>query len=448
MNNIDIDVTSRQGASLAAVGVERLNDMQLRTLDAFRGGGDVVVLSPTGTGKTLAYLLPLLEVLCEDVCSVQAVVVLPTRELARQVADVWKLMAAGFRAVCLHGGRSVNEEIVSMRGAVPAVVIATPGRLNDHLSRGTFSVKDAKVLVFDEFDKSLELGFRDEMEALLSRMPSSVRRFLLSATDSDELSRFVASSDFAKLDFTDVVDKPQERTAFYLVRTTQKERLDVLASLLCLLRGESAIVFCNFREMVDEVGSFLKKRGIAVVVYHGGLEQKQRELALYKFKSGCSTVLVCTALAARGLDIPDVKHVIHYQRPVNEESFIHRNGRTARWSAEGAVYVFYIEGGALPDYVSEDTPSFNLSQSVSMPTAPFWQVVYVGKGKRDKLSRGDIAGFFMKKGGAKSADLGTIVVYDRYSYVAVRRGMVKPLLAAVVNEKIKGMKTIIEVIKS
>lgn len=448
MNSIDIEITSRQRVSLGAVGVERLNDMQLRTLAAFREGGDVVVLSPTGTGKTLAYLLPLLEVLRRGVCGVQAVVVLPTRELARQVADVWKMMATGFNALCLHGGRSVNEEIVSMRGAVPAVVIATPGRLNDHLSRGTFSVADAKVLVFDEFDKSLELGFREEMESLLMYMPLSVRRFLLSATDSDELSRFVGSDDFVKLDFTDVMEKPRERTAFYLVRTTQRERLDALASLLCLLRGEAAIVFCNFREMVDEVGAFLGKKGISVVVYHGGLEQKLRELALYKFKSGCSTVLVCTDLAARGLDIPDVKHVVHYQRPVNEESFIHRNGRTARWSAEGAVYVFYIEGGALPEYVSEDTPCFSLACSVPMPVAPLWQVVYIGKGKRDKLSRGDIAGFFMKKGGAKPADLGTIVVYDRYSYIAVRRGRVKPLLAAVANEKIKGMKTVVEVIKS
>ncbi len=448
MNDFEIEITSRQRQSLGAVGIEQLNDMQLQTLAAFRGGGDIVVLSPTGTGKTLGYLLPLLEMLHEDISSVQAVVVLPTRELARQVADVWKMMATGFKAFCLHGGRSVNEEIASMKGAVPAIIIATPGRLNDHLSRGTFSVADAKVLVFDEFDKSLELGFKEEMETLLSHMPASVRRFLLSATDSEELSRFVSSPIFTKLDFTDIVEKPQERTAFYLVQTTQKERLDALASLLCLMRGESAIVFCNFREMVDEVGSFLKKKEISVIVYHGGLEQKQRELALYKFKSGCSPVLVCTDLAARGLDIPDVKHVVHYQRPVNEESFIHRNGRTARWSAEGTVYIFHIDGGRLPEYVSPDTPYFNLAQPIPMPVAPFWQVVYIGKGKRDKLSRGDIAGFFMKKGGAKSDDLGTIVVYDRYSYIAVRRGRVKSLLAAVANEKIKGMKTIIEVIKS
>ena len=448
MNEFDIEITARQHRALDAVGVEMLNEMQLRTLGAVREGGDVVVLSPTGTGKTLAYLLPLLEILREDERGVQAVVVLPTRELARQVADVWKMMATGFQALCLHGGRSVIEEIATMKGAVPAIVIATPGRLNDHLSRGTFSVDTASVLVFDEFDKSLELGFKEEMEQLLSQMPRAVRRFLFSATDSDELSRFVSSPEFAKLDFTDVVEKPQERTAFYLVRTTQKERLDALASLVCLMRGESAIVFCNFREMVDEVGSFLKKKGISVIVYHGGLEQKQRELALYKFKSGCAAVLVCTDLAARGLDIPDVKHVVHYQRPVNEESFIHRNGRTARWSAEGAVYAFYIEGGSLPEYISEETPTFNLAQPIPMPVEAKWQVVYIGKGKRDKISRGDIAGFFMKKGGAKPADLGTIVVYDRYSYIAVRRGRVKPLLSAVANEKIKGMKTIIEVIKS
>lgn len=448
MNDIDIEITLKQSAALTNAGIERLNDMQMRTLDAFRKGGDIVILSPTGTGKTLAYLLPLLDILRNDICKLQAVVVLPTRELARQVADVWKLMSTGFHALCLHGGRSVNEEVASMKGDVPAVVFATPGRLNDHLSRGTLSVDSVMVLIFDEFDKSLELGFKDDMERLLSHMPATVRRFLLSATDSDEFPRFVSSNNFVKIDFTNIGTKPQERTVFYLVRTSQKERLEALASLLCILRGESAIVFCNFREMVDEVGRFLKKKGLAVIAYHGGLEQKQRELALYKFKSGCSTILVCTDLASRGLDIPDVKHVVHYQRPVNEESFIHRNGRTARWSADGSVYIFYIDGGALPDYVSTDTPSFNLAQSVPMPVKPSWQVVYIGKGKRDKLSRGDIAGFFMKKGGAKADELGTIVVYDRYSYIAVRRSRVKALLAAVANEKIKGLKTIVEMIKS
>ena len=442
-----VKIADRQRLSLDSLGIETLNDMQLQAIDAFRKEGDVVVLSPTGTGKTLAFLLPLLEMLHDNADVVQAVVVLPTRELAHQVADVWKGMNTGFKAVCLHGGRSVGEELAVIKGGVPALVIATPGRLNDHLSRGTFDVHSVRLLVIDEFDKALELGFKDEMEALLAAMPGKVRRFLLSATDSDDLQRFVSSEVCHRLDFTSQCDSLRERTAYYYISTTQKERLNALCSLLCLLRGEQAIVFCNFREMVDEVGSFLKKNGVSVVVYHGGLEQRQRELALYKFKSACSTVLVCTDLAARGLDIPDVRHVVHYQRPVNEEAFVHRNGRTARWSADGAVYMLAIDGGDFPDYVPEDIAEYSLSVSIPMPAKAAYRVVYVGKGKRDKISRGDIAGFFMKKGGAKPDDLGTIVVYDRYSYVAVKNSRVRPLLAAVASEKIKGLKTIVEEIK-
>lgn len=448
MDNKDAVLKKIQRSALDAMGIVELNAMQCGTLEQFRKGGDVVLLSPTGSGKTLAYLLSLLDALDGTLSAVQAVVILPTRELARQVADVWKSMNTGIRAVCLHGGRSVGEELSLFKTSSPALIISTPGRFNDHVSRGTFGVENIKLLVLDEFDKSLELGFKEEMEQLQGSLPLVERCMLLSATDSDEFARFVNVDDYAKLDYTAEVDKPQQRTAFYFVKTTQNERLNALASLLCLLRGESAIVFCNFREMVDEVYAFLRKKGIAVIAYHGGLEQKQRELSLYKFKSGCATVLVCTDLASRGLDIPDVKHVVHYQRPVNEESYIHRNGRTARWDADGSVYLFNIEGSRLPEYISAELPLFNISVSIPMPVEAPWSVIYIGKGKRDKISRGDIAGFFMKKGGAKPADVGTIVVFDRYSYVAVRRGRVKPLLSALSGEKIKGLKTIIEEIRS
>lgn len=444
----EVYISSEQRSALDAMGIDKLNDMQQKALHAFRKDGDIVVLSPTGTGKTLAFLLPLLETLKGCKQGIGAVAVLPTRELARQVADVWKMMNSGLKAVCLHGGRSVNEELSLIKGGTPSLVIATPGRLNDHLSRGTIDVKSVKVIILDEFDKALELGFKEEMEQLLAQLPEKARRFLLSATDSDELSRFLPSGTATRLDFTETADKPQERTAFYIVDTTQKERLHTLASLLCLMRGEQAIVFCNFREMVEEVYRHLKKSGISVTAYHGGLEQKQRELALYKFKSGCSTVLVCTDLASRGLDIPDVRHVVHYQRPVNREAFTHRNGRTARWSAEGAVYMLRIDGGEMPEYTPEDIQEFNLAVSIPMPAKPTRKVVYIGKGKRDKISRGDIAGFFMKKGGAKPDDLGTIVVYDRYAYVAIQNSKLRSILSAVAGEKIKGLKTIIEEIKA
>ena len=444
MDNKDAVLTKIQSSALDAMGIVELNAMQCGTLEQFRKGGDVGLLSPTGSGKTLAYLLSLLDALDGSLSAVQAVVILPTRELARQVADVWKSMNTGIRAVCLHGGRSVGEELSLFKTSSPALVSSTPGRFNDHVSRGTFGVENIKLLVLDEFDKSLELGFKEEMEQLQGSLPLVERCMLLSATDSDEFTRFVNVDDYAKLDYTAEADKPQQRTAFYFVKTTQNERLNALASLLCLLRGESAIVFCNFREMVDEVYAFLRKKGIAVIAYHGGLEQKQRELSLYKFKSGCATVLVCTDLASRGLDIPDVKHVVHYQRPVNEESYIHRNGRTARWDADGAVYLFSFENKPLPEFAPDDLNEYILPKRNVLPPNPEWTILYVGKGRRDKISRGDLAGFFMKKGGLRSDELGTILVFDNYSYVAVKLNRMRAVIKAVEGEKIKGVKTIVQ----
>ena len=441
--------TYKLESMLNAIGINALNEMQSQTIETFSTSDtDTIVLSPTGSGKTLAYLISILKTLNHDLNEPEVVIVLPTRELVKQVADVWNSMKTEFKAASLYGGHSMQEETAFIKNNLPILIIATPGRLNDHFIRKTFHTQNIKLIVFDEFDKSLELGFKKDMEMLISYIPPKARRFLLSATDSEELSQFIAYRKFQKLDFTNFIEKPHERMVFNIIRTNQDKRLNNLFSLLCLLHGEQAIVFCNFREMVDLVYSFLKKKGLPVVAYHGGMEQKQRELALYKFKEKCSTVLVCTDLASRGLDIPELKHIIHFQRPINKESFIHRNGRTARWSAEGFIYMFFIENLQIPEYIPNNVKELDLKCPIPMPVDAQWKAIYIGRGKHDKISRGDIAGFFYKKGGIKPDDLGTIVVYDRYAYAAVRREKVRSLLSFVSGEKIKGIKTKIEEIKT
>ena len=437
-------LNDNQVSALSRLGIERLNDMQSAALEHCRNNSSMVLLSPTGTGKTLAFLLPLLERLDPSCGAVQALIVLPSRELARQVFEVWRAMGTSYQMIALYGGRPLDQEVASFSGASPAVIVGTPGRLLDHLNRSTFAVDRCTHLVIDEFDKCLEMGFQDEMSRLVEALPAVTSRFLLSATDADEIPQFAGAADVKKLDYRQGGGQPTVRTSFYTVTTTPDKRLEKLFSLLCSFGGEPAIVFCNFRETVDEVCRYLTKASLQCVGYNGAMEQKARELALYRFCAGCSNILVSTDLAARGLDIKDVKHVVHYQRALSAEIFTHRNGRTARWEAEGSVYMMAFENKELPDFVPAELEEYTLPKRDILPPAAQWTVLYVGKGKRDKLSRGDLAGFFMKKGGLKPDEVGTILVFQDYSYVAVKLNRMRDVLKKVAGEKIKGVKTLVQ----
>lgn len=446
--NVNKLINEIQSVALANLKIEAVNEMQQRAIVHCRGGRSMILLSPTGTGKTLAYLLPLLERI--EGCNgrdVQALVIVPTRELAKQVNEVWRSMRVPYQMVALYGGRPVEQEAAMFAGAMPLVVVGTPGRLTDHIKRKTFVTDACSLVVIDEFDKCLEMGFCEEMEALLAMLPAVEVRYLLSATDAAEIPLFAGADYGEPIDFRASGAQPHARTSFYSVTTSADERLQSLFRLLCSFNGEPAIVFCNFRESVDEVRAYLAKNGLRCAAYHGAMEQKDRELALYKFTASCANVLVSTDIAARGLDIKDVKHVVHYQRAMSADIFTHRNGRTARWEADGSVYMIAFEGKELPDYVPNTLMEYELPKRSVLPQSAQWAALYVGKGKRDKISRGDLAGFFMKKGGLRADEVGVIMVFDRYSYVAVKMNKMREVLKAVAGEKIKGIKTIIEPVR-
>lgn len=433
--------------ALEKTGIQQLNNMQCAAVNCCRTSRNMVLLSPTGSGKTIAYLLPLLEKFDVSKKGVQSIIVLPSRELAAQVFDVWRNMNSGYGMVALYGGRPTSDEAALLQNVKPLVVVGTPGRLIDHLEKGNFTVEDCTTLIIDEFDKCLEMGFSDEMQRLVSMLPNIKSRYLLSATEVDAIPDFAGVTDVARLDFRSVEEQPSLRTTFFKVTTTPDERLQRLFELLCSFKNEQAIVFCNFRETVEEVRSFLSKKLSYVSVYHGALEQKERESALFRFFSGSSNILVSTDLAARGLDIRSVRHVVHFQRPMTSEIFTHRNGRTARWDSDGAVYMFSYQNHSLPEFVPQSINEYKIPKKLSLPDAPVWVAVYIGKGKRDKISRGDIAGFLMKKGELKSCDVGSIALYERCAYVAVKRNVLRNMLRAVSGQKIKGIKTVVEVAK-
>lgn len=434
---------------LTNLGIEQLIPMQEKMGKVAIQQGGVVLLSPTGSGKTLAYLLPLVSLVNLANDALQAAVVLPTRELAQQSEDVLKRMKTGLRSMALYGGRPAMDEHRIMRELKPQIVFATPGRLLDHLGKENLSPYAVKSLVIDEFDKCLELGFQEEMESLLKYFTKATHCWLTSATDAEAIPAFMQkiAPNFKTLNYLDGDNDTRLRIEVQQVLSPQKDKLETLGRLLTTLKGQPAIVFVGYRESAERVGKWLRQNGFFAEVYHGGMEQDWRERALYKFRNGSANVLVSTDLAARGLDIPEVKVVIHYHLPLKEEDYTHRNGRTARWDAQGAIYLLLGPEEHCPEYAGSLSTLRVDDVALLKPLPPMFTTLYIGRGKREKLSKGDVLGFLCKKGGLKNDEIGRIDISAHHAYVAVARKKVKALLRQVSGEKIKGMKTLVEEIR-
>lgn len=430
--------------ALENLKIEALNPMQEASIDAWKEGKDLILLSPTGSGKTLAYLLPLLESLNPEIKGVQAIVLVPSRELALQIDQVFKSMNTSYKVMSCYGGRPAMEEHRTMKGIEPSVIIGTPGRMNDHLSKQNFDATTVRTLIIDEFDKCLEFGFQEEMATVISQLPKLQRRILLSATDSEEIPQFTGLNQTIKLSFLNEEEVLSERIHIYKVMSPIKDKLETLYKLLCTLGSQSTLVFCNHRESVERVGKYLQTQKFLCGVFHGGMEQEDRERSLYKFRNGSCHVLVSTDLAARGLDIPDIENIVHYHLPIQEDGYIHRNGRTARWEAEGNSYIILHHEEKIPAYIQEEPDLFELPEITPKPSQPNFVTLYIGKGKKDKINKIDIVGFLFKKGNLNKEDVGRIDVKDHYAFAAISRKKVKQTLNLIRNEKIKGVKTIIE----
>lgn len=432
---------------LDKLGIQ-LNPMQEETMHAvLHGNKDVVVLSPTGSGKTLAYLMPLVQLIDPKVDEPQLVVVTPGRELALQSTEVLKSMGTGLRTMACYGGRAAMDEHRVMNKVLPQVIFGTPGRLTDHLDKGNFSAEHVKYLVIDEFDKCLEMGFQDEMGRLIASLPYLERHFLLSATEAEEIPRFVHMGRVETIDYRMDEEQVPERIRIYQVKSPQKDKLETLARLLLSLGDESSIVFLNYRDSVERTNEFLRSRGFATSAFHGGLEQHEREDALYKFSNGSANIFVSTDLGARGLDIPDIDNIIHYHLPECEDSYIHRVGRTARWEATGKAFFLLGPSEDIPSYVDAEVEDYEIPSDLPAPAKPRMATIYIGKGKKDKISKGDIVGYLCKIGQLQSSEIGKIDVKDRYAYVAVSRTKLKQVLKLTAGQKIKGIKTVIEEVR-
>ncbi|RXK82972.1 DEAD/DEAH box helicase [Filimonas effusa] len=425
--------------------IDQLNSMQQASLAA-PADQDIILLSATGSGKTLAFLLPMLQTLDSTNKQTQALIIAPSRELAQQIETVFKRMRTGLKVTCCYGGHLRETEENNLIEP-PAVLIGTPGRLADHIRRGNITLPGITTLILDEFDKSLEAGFHDELSFIISSLPSIKKRMLISATESVEIPDFVNLNEPLELNFLGDAAADSNKLAIQYVLSDEKDKVDTLFRLICHLGNRLTIVFCNHRDAVERTSALLLEKGIYNEFYHGSMEQRDRDSALSKFRNGTVSVLVTTDLAARGLDIPFIRYIIHYHLPATQEIYTHRNGRTARMEASGTAILLLGPEEKIPDYITETVQPIELPEKAVLPEKPKWTTFFIAAGKKDKVNKIDIVGFLSNRGQLKKEDIGLIDVKDFFSFVAIRKSKASHTLQLIRNEKIKNKKVKIEIAK-
>jgi len=429
-----------QASILTKLGVKQLNPMQEASQEGIATGKDVVLLSPTGTGKTLAFLLPMLSRLNPNSKEIQALIITPSRELAIQIEQVFREMGTGYKANCVYGGRPMSKDKIEL-AHTPTVLVGTPGRIADHLRKNSFDTFDIETLILDEFDKSLEVGFEEEMSEIVHLLPAVKQKILTSATQEIEIPEFVGIKNPIEINF---LSEKKSQLVLKKVLSPDKDKLKTLVDTLCHIGNKSGIIFCNFKDSIARVSDYLNDHEISHGCFYGGLEQKDRERALIKFRNGTHKILIATDLAARGIDVPEINFLIHYQLPLKIEEFTHRNGRTARMHKEGTAYVIQWKKEPLPDFICIDDVEH--LQADSLPEPSEWKTLFISGGRKDKISKGDVAGLFIKKGNLSGNQVGIIELKQDCVFVSVKVKNTKALLDNINNQRLKKKKVrIIEI---
>ncbi|RFC54320.1 DEAD/DEAH box helicase [Brumimicrobium aurantiacum] len=428
-----------QKQTLKKLGIEKLNPMQEEASNAIQSTSDVVLLSPTGTGKTLAFLMPLIAQLDADCDEIQLLILVPSRELAQQIEKVARNMGSGFKINSVYGGRAGALDKIDLKTR-PAILIGTPGRVADRFRRDDYSLDHIQTLVLDEFDKSLEIGFEKEMAEIIYALPNVKQRVLTSATQDASIPEFVGLKHPIEVNY---LSESNTKRKLKILLSEDKDKLQALKSAIDFIGPKPGIIFCNYKDALDRVSTFMEEHNIDHASFHGGMEQIDRERSLIKFRNGTCQLLLATDLAARGLDIPEIEFILHYHLPLHEKEFIHRNGRTARMNKEGVAYILHWEEDELPSFIAEENPErIEIANQARKNTSAQekWTTLYITGGRRDKISKGDIAGFFLKQSNINKNQLGVIELKQNCAYVGVHAKAAKIVMKQLNNQKLKTKK--------
>ncbi|WP_456438321.1 DEAD/DEAH box helicase [Psychroserpens sp.] len=426
---------------LEKLNIYALNPMQEQALAVIKDNTNTILLSPTGTGKTLAFLLPLLDVLDPRCIEVQAVIIVPSRELAIQIETVIRNMGSGYKANAIYGGRAISKDKIDLKHT-PAILIGTPGRLADHLEQGRFTTKFIKTLVIDEFDVSIEVGAGGEMKTIMGYLPHLSKRILTSATYGTEIPSYFKMAIAETLNF--LKERPSSQLMVKTVLSPSKNKHNTVIDLLNHLGNEPGIIFCNQKERIEDLSRFLDKKGIEHTCFYAGMEQRDRERALIKLRNGSVSVLIASDLASRGIDIPEMKYIIHYEIPSALQEYTHRNGRTARVDSKGTAYLIKGVQEIFPEFVGK--PKVQMLSKNGTRKPQFWTTLFISGGRKDKISKGDIAGLFFKQGNISKDQLGVIELKQDCAFVGVPVSIANTLVDKLNNTRLKKKKVRVTII--
>ena len=445
-----LNLPAAQLANLESLGYAKMTPIQAEAIPVALSGEDLIAQAKTGSGKTAAFAIPLLDKLDVQDDRIQALVLCPTRELSLQVTEEIRKLAryqANVKVVTLYGGQIMALQKTAL-GNGAHILVGTPGRIKDHLARETLSLGSIRTLVLDEADRMLEMGFLNDISEIIGTTPGDRQTFLFSATFPEDIQ--VLSGRFQRLPVHVSIESEAGHTDIdqRFIICDFDRKMEGVASLLSHLQPRSALIFCNTKIVTKEVFAFLHDKGFSVATLHGDMEQRDREQILMRFKHQSCRVLVATDVAARGLDIEDLTAVINYEVPHDVETYVHRIGRTGRAGKEG--YAITLAGPSEQHKIDALRIALNAAirtETLDQATGKKYGVLLADKvtlginaGRKNKLRAGDILGALTGERGINGKSVGKIDVMDYESYVSVDRKAVNTAFARLSENKIKGQK--------
>ena len=462
-----LNVSADTLALVKELGYEKMTPIQAESIPALLEGRDLIGQSKTGSGKTAAFTIPILERIHVEQSAfrdVQAMILCPTRELCTQVVrEVRKLgrKRIGLQVLELAGGVPVGPQARSLETGVH-IVVGTPGRVLDHLTRGTLNLSALEIIVLDEADRMLDMGFQAEMDEVMSALPENRQTVLFSATFPAGIQalseRFQNDAVMVKIEQTaeDVESLSTVEQTFYVVQ--EQDKVECLLQLLSKEKPESAIVFCNFKASTFDLTRELASLGVSVACLNGDLEQRERDLVMARFRNQSVRILVATDVAARGIDIAGLDLVVNFELSQKRDIYTHRIGRTGRAGKSGKAFSFILEreknkvsamanasGAAGSELIIDFVANIKTAVPETVDLTAKMQTLLILEGRKNKMRPGDILGALTgDAGGLKGEDIGKIEIHDFYAYVAVSTTMAKLALDRLQNGRIKGRKVRVE----